>query len=71
MQSGKIDLNYSWRNGKTALHFAIEMKMEKLLEEILRRGVDRDRPYLGKKPITIAQEQGWERRRAHSHDDSD
>ncbi|MGL4348047.1 MAG: ankyrin repeat domain-containing protein [Chlamydiales bacterium] len=58
VQSGKIDLNYAWRNGKTALHFAIEMKMEKLLEEILRRGVDRNQPYLSKKPIIIAQEQG-------------
>lgn len=61
VQSKKIDLNYSWRNGKTALHFAIEMKMEKLLQELLRKGVDRNQLYLGKKPIVLAQEQGWER----------
>lgn len=61
VQSGKIDLNYSWRNRKTALHFAIEMKMEKLLEALLREGVDRNEPYLGKKPIVMAQEQNWER----------
>lgn len=61
VQSRKIDLNYAWRNGKTALHFTIEMKMEKLLEELLRRGVERNQAYLGKKPIAIAQEQAWER----------
>ena len=61
VQSGKIDLNYSWRNGKTALHFAIERKMEKLLEALLRKGVDRNHPYLGRKPIVLAQEQVWER----------
>lgn len=61
VQSEKIDLNYAWRNGKTALHFATEMKMEKLLETLLRKGTDRNQPYLGKKPIVIAQEQAWER----------
>lgn len=61
VQSKKIDLNYGWRNGKTALHFAIDMKMEKLLEALLRKGVDRNHPYLGKKPIAIAQEQDWKR----------
>lgn len=61
VQSNKIDLNYSWRNSKTALHFSIEMKMEKVLEALLQKGIERNQPYLGKKPIAIAQEQGWER----------
>lgn len=61
IQSGKLDLNYNWRNGKAAIHFAIEMKMEKLLEALLRKGVDRNHSYLGKKPVLMAQEQGWER----------
>jgi len=49
----------AWR--KTALHFAIEMEMEKLLEELLKRGVDRNRTYNGQSPVSLASAQNWQR----------
>ena len=59
VKTGKIDLGASWRGGKTALHFAIEM--EELLEELLNRGVDRNRIYNGQTPLSLASAQNWQR----------
>lgn len=61
IKTGKIDLEASWRGGKTALHFAIEMQMEKLLEELLNRGADRNRIYNGQTPLSLASAQNWQR----------
>ncbi|HEV3269899.1 MAG TPA: ankyrin repeat domain-containing protein [Candidatus Rhabdochlamydia sp.] len=61
VKTDKMDLESSWRGGKTALHFAIEMEMEKLLEELLNRGVDRNRIYNGQTPLSLASAQNWQR----------
>ena len=61
IKTGKIDLEASWRGGKAAIHFAIEMQMEKLLEELLNRGVDRNRIYNGQTPLSLASAQNWQR----------
>ena len=56
-----LDLEHSWRGGKTALHFAIEMKMEKVLKELIKRGVDKNPLYNGQKPIFLAVAHGWQK----------
>ena len=61
VKTGKIDLQASWREEKTALHFAIEMQMEKLLKELLNRGVDRNQIYNGQSPVCLASAQNWQR----------
>jgi len=61
VKTGKIDLESSWRGGKTVLHFAIEMQMEKLLEELLNRGVDKNRIYNEQTPISLAKNQNWKK----------
>ncbi|VHN99541.1 ankyrin repeat domain-containing protein [Candidatus Rhabdochlamydia sp. T3358] len=61
VKTGKVDLEASWRGGKVALHFAIEMEMEKLLEELLNRGADRNRTYNGQSPVSLASAQNWQR----------
>ena len=58
---GKIDLEYAWRGRKTALHFTMEMQMEKLLEELLHCGVDRNRIYNGQTPLSLARAQNWQK----------
>ncbi|PWU13509.1 MAG: hypothetical protein C5B45_05880, partial [Chlamydiae bacterium] len=61
VKTGKIDVEASWRGRKTALHFAIEMQMEKLLEELLHRGVDRNQIYNGQTPLSLARAQNWQK----------
>ena len=61
IKTGKIALEASWRGGKTALHFAMEMQMEKLLEELLNRGADRNRIYNGQTPLSLARAQNWQK----------
>ncbi|WP_320412562.1 hypothetical protein [Candidatus Rhabdochlamydia porcellionis] len=61
MHNGHEELESSWRGGKTALHFAIEMQMGKLLEELLHHGVDRNRIYNGQTPLSLARDQNWQK----------
>lgn len=60
LKTQAIDIGYRHFSGKTALHFAIETKMEKALKELIKQGADVNHILKnGHRPIHLAVIYGW------------
>lgn len=60
LKTQSVDLNHHHLNGRTALHFAIETKMEKALKELIDKGVNVNRILRnGYRPIHLAVAHNW------------
>ncbi len=60
LKNQSVDLEHRHFNGRTALHFAIETKMEKVLKELINKGMDVNRILRnGYRPIHLAVAHNW------------